>query len=154
MEHGKVGCRLIVSAARGHERAVLRDLLDLLFPYDNSVDYSTVNNRICIKTTLDLNAVSRILGRFPVRNLVSARYVLLSEEAKPNLEEGLKRLCSRMCGSNIRFRKVSVRLRSREGWRQEYYYLIRECLQECTGGSADAYIEFFNGILVLTLKVF
>ncbi len=149
-----MSCRLIVSAARGHERAVLRDLLDLLFPYDNSVDYMLINSRICIKTTLDLDAVSKILRRFPVRNLVSARYILLSEEAKPNLEEGLKRLCLRMRENNIKFRKVSVRIKSHEGWRQEYYRLIRECLQECAGGGSDAYIEFFNGRLVLTLRVF
>jgi len=154
MECIERNCSLIVSVVRGHERAVSRDILDLLFPYDRNVDCFTVSeSKICVETKLDQETLRALFMRFPIRNILSARYIVLSEELKTGLEESLKNLCIRAAAKGLRFRKVSVKLKSQDGWRQEYYEQVRRYLLGCANGEGVASIEKVSCKLVLTVRV-
>ncbi|MEM0376461.1 MAG: hypothetical protein QXI90_01610 [Thermofilum sp.] len=118
---------VVATAERGHERAVLRDLLDALFPYDHDVKGTLCGWNICIETSLHLEDLRKLLHTFPIRNLIAVRYVLAALDPLPAGE--LARELSRvLADSGLKVRKIRVRLSSRIGWSQEYFAAIKKAL--------------------------
>lgn len=120
---------LIASARRGHERAVLRDLLDALFPYDHGIKGAICGWNICVETSLNLEELQRFLRSFPIRNLLSVRYVLAMLELK-DLGELTRRLPEVLEYAGLKARKLRIRLSSRSGWSQEYFATVKKALLE------------------------
>jgi len=119
---------LLVSAKGGHEKAVLRDLLDALFPYDNTVSGRLEDGLVLVSTSLGLEQLEKILNMLPIRNILSARYVLgFLEGARPEmLADELGRILE---SSGIRASRVRVKLSSRTGWSQEHYGPLQAALR-------------------------
>lgn len=155
MEHGEVICKVIVTASAGHERAVLRDFLDLVFPYDNGVvGFIEGKGKICIKTRLGAGELRRLLERYPIRNMLSVRYVLLSVESTGSLEDDLRKLVKEARDKGVKMQKIHVKLKARDGWKQEYFNLLRDLVKRDDGESVSALIEKTSGFVLLEVKIY
>ena len=120
---------LIASARRGHERAVLRDLLDALFPYDTGVRGFVEGWSVYVETALGLEEVRRYLELLPIRNLVSVRYVLAELEAA-RAAELPRELPGIVEKAGVKVSRLRVRLTSRSGWSQSMYPALVGSLRE------------------------
>lgn len=120
---------LLVSARRGHEKAVLRDLLDALFPYDHRVRGALEGWTIRVETSIRLDELQQYLDLFPIRNLVTVRYVLAVREPGhvDKLVEELPRL---LAEAGVKASKIRVHLSAGSGWSQEYFRAIKKALIE------------------------
>lgn len=118
---------VIAVAKRGHERAVLRDLLDALFPYDHEIRGSLCGWNICIETSLRLEELQQYLSLFPIRNLVTARYVLAAFDPLP-AGELTQELVKVLADAGLKVRKIRVRMSSQRGWSQDCFAAIKKAL--------------------------
>uniref|UniRef100_A0A7J3X6N5 THUMP domain-containing protein n=1 Tax=Thermofilum pendens TaxID=2269 RepID=A0A7J3X6N5_THEPE len=143
---------LLVSARRGHEKAVLRDVLDALFPYDTNVSGRHEGGLILVDTSLSPEQVESILNMLPIRNVLSARYVLGFLRAPPAvLAEELCRILERR---GVKVRRVRVRLSSRAGWSQEHYAPLHAALREkglLDPGGRYVVLEEVSGRVAITM---
>jgi hypothetical protein len=146
---------LLVSARKGHERAVLRDLLDALFPYDSAVSGRLEKGLILVSTSLSLEQLEKALNTLPIRNILSARYVLgFLENAQPEVLAG--ELSSILEHSGIKASRVKVKLSSRAGWSQEHYGPLQAALREkglLDPGGRRVALEEFGERIALTVAL-
>ncbi|MEZ0346519.1 MAG: hypothetical protein ABWK01_08220 [Infirmifilum sp.] len=154
MESGEVNCNLIITCRKGHERAVLRDVLDLLFPYDTRIKgWITSGGRICLQTALTYENLATLFQRYPVRNLLATRLVLCSVRISSNLIDSLEELLAKCCQTTKLFRRLSIKLKAKDGWRQDYFAKLKPYLQLCLGGQWDGVIEKTSSHLLLEIKI-
>lgn len=154
MEPSEIKCKIIAACNRGHEKAVLRDILDLLFPYDAKVTGKIIaGGKLCFQTSLNLETIALLFRRYPIRNLLSLRYILSMIPARENILDGIIWLLEENCKNRKLFRKISVRIKGSDGWRQEYFDKIKVMLKECQGGILDGILEYEGGNLLLEAKV-
>jgi len=143
---------LVVSAKRGHEKTVLRDLLDALFPYDNAVSGWFEDGLILVRTSLDLEQIENILITMPIRNILSARYVLGFIEVA-SLRRLEHEVCKILEHSGVKAARVKVRLSSAVGWSQERYGLLQAALREkgfLVPGGRQVVLEEVGGKIAVT----
>jgi hypothetical protein len=122
-----MGCyELIVSVNCGHEGRVARDLLDLLFPYDNSVTLrERGRGKVILATCMSIDLLGKILRKYPIRHMLKVK-VVRKKIAKSNIEEIIEEIISFFTVNRAPLRKLSVRLGRLRGWRQAYYRYILE----------------------------
>ncbi|MGB9786582.1 MAG: hypothetical protein ACPLRJ_04825 [Infirmifilum uzonense] len=154
MEHSEINCNLIIACRKGHEKAVLRDVMDLLFPSDPKVRGSILSGgKLCVETTLDLKSLGKLFRQYPIRNLLSIRAVMRSIEFPGDIITGIRELLKETCKDAVRFRRITIKIRASEGWRQEYFARIAETLRGCYGGYFEGVIEKEGSLLLLEIKI-
>lgn len=143
---------LVVSTEPGKEKRVLRDVLDLLFPYDSKVegDYPK-RGRVIIRTRLPPERLVKLFLKYPIRGLLNVRLVI---SVYQNLDIMLCRIAIDLCRLDINVEKIRVKIK--HGWRQEYYSKIKNILSRRHGrkNGLEILIEEFDGKIALEVFLF
>lgn len=121
---------VIVSVESGHENRVARDLLDLLFPYDTSVNLKEKKaGKIILNTCIDAEALANLLKKYPVRHLLKVKFVV-RRIAGSDINKVVEEIVSFFTQNRVPVGKISVRLGKLEGWKQEFYTQIMDRLRK------------------------
>lgn len=126
-----------ISVDSGHEKQVVRDVLDLLFPYDVEVRVTGVSRgRVSLVTRIPAEDLRRIFRRYPVRHILKVKLLRKVLPLSSEVAQTLREIVSFFLEEGVKIRRISVRLEKVEGWSQSAYSMLMRELR--TNGLLDS----------------
>lgn len=139
----------------GRENKVLKDLYDLLFPFDTSITHENLSfpSAIFIKTKISPEKMKLYLQEYPVRHIINVRYIIVEKKISDIFLEDIFHFNQKF--SNIPLNICTCQTRF-HGIRHEIKKKIEEKIKKhCKRHTKEkCFFDVFEDRLLISVKIF
>lgn len=144
---------VILAVEPGKEKRVRQDILDALYPYDQSVAAETLKGAVAVYSLLEKDEIFSILRRYPIRGVLAVKEVICTVKLQ-DLNKALANILRCLEHAGLTTLRIEIRTRGTahaQALKRELEGVLRRLSMQRGKGGKKVHIEVVKDLLALCI---